>query len=620
MTAIPATSTPHINYADALDKPTKMLILVGVLLSMFLSSLDQTIVSTALPRIVSDLQGIDLLAWVSTAYLLASTAMVPIYGKLSDIYGRKIILLFGITVFLLGSVLCGMSNSMLLLVIFRGLQGFGAAAMTSTAFAIPADLFAPAERARYTGLFVAVFGFSSVLGPLVGGLLTDNISWHWVFFVNLPIGLVALSFIIAKMPKLDSGIRHAIDYAGAFTLLLTVIPFLLALTLDKNTYAWSSPLILGLLGTSAVGLVLFLFAETRASSPILPLHLFKNRTYTLANLIGAVIGATMIAAIIFLSLYLINVIGVSATEAGSTLIPLTLSLAIGSMIASQIVQRIGRYKYIIIVGLVLINVALWWLTTLTVDTSIWMVRARMVVLGLGLGPAMSLLTLAIQNTTPRQFMGAATASRQFFMQMGQVISSAIFGVVLTTTLTTALTANLDPIRKDLPAEMAARLDPQALRNGSSASAEGATGKAANPAASIEQSITTAFTTQRELMTRAIRDADPAAIAALTANPQTPAELKALLANVGKMPAPMREQALTKVLAGLDTAQAQALVAGKAIGVKIEAAIKNAFTDSIVQIYRYASFLAMIALVLSLFIPDQLLRQSHHEPIPALVLE
>ncbi|NTV65895.1 MAG: MFS transporter, partial [Oscillochloris sp.] len=460
-----ATPSVRIDYAATLDQRSKMVILVGVLLSLFLSSLDQTIVSTALPRIVSDLRGIELLAWVSTSYLLASTAMVPIYGKLSDIYGRKIILLFGITVFLIGSVLCGLAGSMLQLVIYRGIQGFGAAALTSTAFAIPADLFAPAERARYMGLFGAVFGLASVIGPFIGGLLTDNFSWHWVFFVNLPVGLVALVFIAAKLPKLHSGLRSPIDYAGAATLLVAVVPLLLALTLDKTQHAWSSPLVLGMLALSAVGHVLFLVSERRAAAPILPLHLFRNRTFALVSVISVAVGSTLFAAIFFLSLYLVNVLGVSATEAGTTLIPLTLSLVFGSIVSSQLVQRLGRYKAIIIVGMTIIVAALWWLTTLSLETTLWMVRLRMVALGMGLGPALPLLNLAMQNAVPREDIGAATASRQFFQQIGQVVGSAVFGAVLTTTLTSSLTANLAPIQAELPPAMAAQLDASALRNG-----------------------------------------------------------------------------------------------------------------------------------------------------------
>lgn len=538
-----ATTGTRIDYTVALDQRSKMIILAGVLLSLFLSSLDQTIVSTALPRIVADLHGIDILAWVSTAYLLASTSMVPIYGKLSDIYGRKPVLIFGIIVFLIGSMLCGLSGSMVQLVIFRGIQGFGAAALTSTAFAIPADLFVPAERARYQGLFGAVFGLSSVIGPFVGGLLTDNISWHWVFYVNLPVGLVALGFIIMRLPRLDSGVRSPIDYAGSATLLLGIVPLLLGLTLDKTTYPWGSPLVLGLFALGAVGIALFLFAESRAPAPILPLRLFRNRTYSLVNAIGVTVGATLFAAIFFLSLYLVNVLGVSATAAGTTLIPLTLSLVAGSILSGQIVQRMGRYKPVIIVGMVIIVVSLLWLTTLTTDTSIWMVRLRMVALGFGLGPALPILNLALQNAVPREDMGTATASRQFFQQIGQVIGSAVFGVVLTSVLTTSLAAGLDPIRAELPPPVAARLDPALLRNGMS-SGEGGAG-----------------------------------------------------AQSGGM-----------------EALAQAL--GPQVAAQIGMVVKQSFTDSIVQIYRYAVGLAVVGLVLALFLPElPLRRHSQHAPPP-----
>lgn len=612
--AVTATAPgTRIDYAATLDQRSKMVILVGVLLSLFLSSLDQTIVSTALPRIVTDLQGIELLAWVSTSYLLASTAMVPIYGKLSDIYGRKIILLFGITVFLLGSVLCGLAGSMLQLVIFRGVQGFGAAALTSTAFAIPADLFAPAERARYMGLFGAIFGLSSVIGPFVGGLLTDHISWHWVFFVNLPVGLVALAFIIAKLPKLHSGLRPKIDYAGAVTLLVAVVPLLLALTLDKTQHAWTSPLILGLLATSVIGLALFLVAERRAAAPILPLHLFRVRTFALTSLIGVSVGATLFAAIFFLSLYLVNVLGVSATEAGTTLIPLTLSLVFGSIVSSQIVQRTGRYKLIIITGMGIIVGALWWLTTLTPETSIWMVRLRMIALGLGLGPALPMLNLAMQNAVPREDVGAATASRQFFQQIGQVVGSAAFGAVLTASLTAALATSLAPIQAQLPPEMAAQLDPAALRNGAAGGGEGVAGQAADPAARIESAIGERFAAQRDLLTRALRDADPIAIAALEERPETPAQLKELLGAVGSLPAAAREQALARTLTTLGEAEAQARAQGAELGAQISRAVKVSFTDSITSIYRYAIGLALVAFILAFFLPELPLRKGHEEP-------
>lgn len=603
MTATTTTPGVRIDYAATLDQRSKLVILVGVLLSLFLSSLDQTIVSTALPRIVADLQGIELLAWVSTSYLLASTAMVPIYGKLSDIYGRKPILIFGIVVFLIGSMLCGLANSMLQLVIYRGIQGFGAAALTSTAFAIPADLFVPAERARYMGLFGAVFGLSSVIGPFIGGVITDTFSWHWVFLVNLPVGAVALAFIVAKLPRLHSGLQPKIDYAGAVSLLVAVVPLLLALTLDKAQHAWTSPLILGLFGLSVLGVVLFVLAERRAAAPILPLHLFRIRTFTLTSLIGVSTGATLFAAVFFLSLYLVNVLGVSATEAGVTLIPMTLSMVFCSIVSSQIVQRTGRYKAVIIGGMVVMVAALWWLTTLSTTTSIWMVRLRMIVLGIGLGPSLPLLSLAMQNAVPRQDVGAATASRQFFQQMGQVVGSAVFGVVLTAALTSALTTNLAPVQAQLPPALAASFDPATLRNGVAASSEGAVGEAADPAARIAQAITNQFATQRELLTSALRDADPQAIAALSDNPQTPSALKEQLASIGALPPAAREQILATALASLDEAETQAIAEGQAIGAQVSEAIKTSFTDSITAIYRYAIVLATFGLLLACFIPE-----------------
>lgn len=617
-TTSPASTTvTRIDYAVTLDQRSKVLILIGVLLGLFLSALDQTIVSTALPQIVADLKGIELIGWVSTSYLLASTSMVPIYGKLSDIYGRKYVLLFGIVVFLLGSLLCGLAGDMTQLVFYRGLQGFGAAALTSTAFAIPADLFAPAERARYMGLFGAVFGLSSVVGPFIGGLLTDNLSWHWVFFVNLPLGVVALGFIIAKLPRLHSGLKPAIDYAGAATLLLTVIPFLLALTLDKNDFSWTSPLIISLFAISAIGLIFFLLIERRAESPILPLHLFRNRTFTLTTIIGFTVGATLFAAIFFLSLYLVNVLGVSATAAGTTLIPLTLSLVVGAMVSSHIVQRTGRYKWVIVGGMAIIVAALWWLTTLTPDTSIWMVRLRMIALGLGLGPAMPLLNLAMQNAVPRNDMGAATASRQFFQQLGQVVGSAVFGALLTGVLTTTLTANLAPIQAQLPPEMAARFDSSTLRNGMGAG-EGASGETVDPAVRIEQAIADQFASRRDLLTRALRDADPAAIEALRADPQLPDQQKAMLDMIGNLPAAARAQALDRVLAQLDQAEQKARAEGRAIGEQISAALKDAFTKSVTTIYWYAIWLAVIGLALALFIPELPLKQNYGEDLPPLM--
>lgn len=503
--AIPASAAPapgkRIDYASTLTNRSKLVILAGVLLSLFLSALDQTIVSTALPRIVADLQGIELLAWVSTSYLLASTAMVPIYGKLSDLYGRKPVLLSGIVIFLVGSVLCGIAPSMLMLVVFRGLQGLGAAALTSTAFAIPADLFVPSERARYQGIFAAVFGLSSIIGPYIGGLLTDSVGWRWVFYINLPLGLVALAFIASKMPRMHSGLTAKIDYLGSAMLIITVVPLLLALTLDKTAHAWSSPLIVGLFAVAAVGLGLFLWAERRAEAPILPLFLFRNRTFALVNLISPLVGMSFFAAVLFLSIYLVNVLGVSATEAGTAVIPLTLGFVFSSFASSAIVQRTGRYKLIMLAGLLIMLAGFWWLTQLDVNTTLNMVRLHMVVIGIGMGPTMPILNLALQNAVPFEVVGAATASRQFFLQLGQALGAAIFGVLLTVTLTNSIEANLAPVKAKLPPAVAAQFDATKLRNGASVGeGSSASGGAALPqvedpalAQEIEQGLKSAFT-------------------------------------------------------------------------------------------------------------------------------
>lgn len=610
--AQPTPGQTRIDYASTLDGRSKAVILIGVLLGLLLAALDQTIVSTATPRIVADLQGIDLLAWITTAYLLASTATVPIYGKLSDLYGRKAIVIFGIVVFLLGSMLCGIAPTMLALVVCRAIQGLGAAALTSTAFAVPADLFTPAERPRYQGIFMGVFGLASVIGPFVGGLLTDGPGWRWVFYVNLPLGLIALAFIALKMPRMHSGLRAPIDYLGAATLILMVVPLLLALTLDKAAYPWGSPLILGLFALALLGLVLFIAAERRAAGPIIPLKLFRIRTFALINLVSPIVGASFFSSILFLSLYLVNVLGVSATAAGTALIPLMVGMVLSSIVSSQIVQRLGRYKFMVVGGLLVVVGGFWWLTTLNAGSTLNEVRLRMIVLGVGFGPVMPTLTLALQNAVPFEHMGAATASRQFFQQLGQMLGAALFGALLTATLTSSIEASLAPIRAQLPPALAAQLDTNRIKNGR-ASAEGAADAPSSIEQQVEQGIRQGFAQQRSLATRAIRDGDQAAAQELLANPQTPSQLRELLQ--AGVPAAARAQVLAQATAGLDAAEAQALTQGRQLGQQIDAGIKQAFTDSVIQIYWYAIPLALLAFLVALFIPELPLRRSNL-PAPA----
>ncbi|UFP96434.1 MFS transporter [Gloeobacter morelensis MG652769] len=454
-----------IDYTTALDERTKRLVMGAVLIALFLTSLDQTVVVAALPKIVADLGDLDLLAWTSASYLLVSTTSLPILGKLSDLYGRKTILLIGIAIFLLGSFLCGLAPSMFLLVVFRGIQGLGAGAITSVALTIPADLYVPAERAQLQGIIASVFALSSIVGPLLGGVLTDTLGWHWIFFINLPFGLPALAFIFAFMPRLGSGLTRSIDYWGAVLLMLTVVPLLAALSLEKEKYAWDSPLVLGLLAAAAVGFGLFIFAERRAKEPILPLSLFRIPIFSLICAMSVMVGATFIVAILFLPVFLVNVMGASATEAGVALIPETLGLLVSSFISGIVVQRTGRYKAAMLVGLVLMSGGIFLLTQLSIATTIAQVWFSIAIFGLGAGATFPQANLALQNAVPFENVGVATAGRLFFAQLGQTVSAALYGALLVTYLNTALVENLQPVASRLPTNLAAHLDPGRLRNG-----------------------------------------------------------------------------------------------------------------------------------------------------------
>jgi EmrB/QacA subfamily drug resistance transporter len=459
----------RIDYASSLSPRTKAFVLAGVMMGLFLAALDQTIIAAALPRIVADLQGMDLYAWTSTSYLLASTTMVPIYGKLSDSVGRKQVLLAGIAIFLLGSVLCGFARSMLALVLFRGVQGLGAAAITSTAFAVPADLFEPAERARYQGIFGTVFALASVVGPVLGGALTDTVGWRWVFFINLPLGAIAVAFIFAHMPRLHSGLTSKVDWLGALLLVLATVPLLLTLRADRPLDAWLSPSVLGMLALSLVSLVLFIAVERKNPDAIIPFALFDNRVFVLLCLTSVCTGAGFFSALLFLSAFAVNALGATAREAGMAMIPLTFAIVLTSFLSARIVSRTGRYKAVVVGALTLVCLGLFLLTTLTPESSLRGIAVRTFILGCGIGPALPLLTLAIQNAVPFNQVGTATSGRQFFQQLGQAIGGAVFGLVLTSSLSHALTDTLGPVRAEVPATMRAQFDrwfdPSRLRNG-----------------------------------------------------------------------------------------------------------------------------------------------------------
>jgi len=418
----------------------KVFTIVGTLLAMFLAALDQTIVGTAGPAMQRDLHiAPSLYPWITTAYLVASTVMVPIYGKLSDLYGRKPILLVGVAIFLVGSLACGFSNTTWTLIASRALQGVGSAALFTSAFAVVADIFAPAERGKYQGIFGGAFALSSVIGPFLGGFLTDSLSWHWVFFVNLPLGAIAIAFIVAKMPMLKRPreSKPRIDWAGAFGLLVAVVPFLIALSLgrDAGVTRWV------LIGISLLGVIAFILIERRAAEPLLDLRLFENKIFAVGNLATFILGAGFLGAIVFLPLFMVNVVGLSATAAGLTLTPLTFGIVAGNIGAGQIVARLGKYRPLMIIGNVILLIGFALLAfTLRPDSTMAEVTVKMVVLGLGMGPSIPLYTLAIQNAVPARDLGVATASVTFFRQIGSTLGVTVLGAAFALTLVAGLTA------------------------------------------------------------------------------------------------------------------------------------------------------------------------------------
>jgi EmrB/QacA subfamily drug resistance transporter len=593
----------RIDYAETLPHRQKLIILAGVLLGLLLSALDQTIVSTAMPAIIADLKGIEYVAWTTTAYLLASTTMIPIYGKLSDLYGRRIVLLSGITLFVLASMLCGTSQDIFQLIGYRVLQGLGAAALTSTAFAIPADLFSPADRPRYMGLIGAVFGLASILGPFLGGSLTDTLNWRWVFYVNLPVGIVAFLFIWRTMPTLASGVKAAIDWGGSVTLVLSVVPLLLALTLDKAFHPWDSALIIGLIVIAVIFGAVFLYIETQAESPIIKLSLFKDKIFSVTIVSSFLNGAAFFGAFLFLSLFLVNVAGVSATESGSSQIPLMLSFVVGSIVATQLVSKTGRYKPFILFGFAMMLIGFYSMTQLDVTSSTEDVVWRMLLLGIGLGPTIPLLNLAMQNAIPFAYMGTAVANRQFFQQLGQAVGAAVFGVILTTTLTTQITIQTAPIVNALPTEYRQQVQAFDLKEAAAGSSDGMSLQD-----TLLASVNTDFDNIATQLNAAVLQKDPTAVTALVANPALPAELKERIQSEQIDPA-----TLPTILAGIEAGRAPAIANAVGLSNDIGQAIKQAFTNSITQIYRDAIWLVVISFLLVLFgLPEVPLRKTNRD--------
>ena len=415
--------------ALGLSPRAKLEILGAVLLALFLGALDQTIVGTALPRIVTDLGGNEYYTWVVTIYLLTSTVTVPFYGKLSDLYGRKPMMMIGVTIFLVGSALSGLSQNMAMLILFRGIQGIGAGALFPIALAVIGDLYTPAERGRYQGLFGAVFGISFIIGPALGGLLTDNVSWHWIFYVNIPVGIVSLIVLARLLPTIKrAGATRTFDFAGAGVFIVAISALLVGLT-NKQTGEWTDPAVGGLIAISAVLGALFVFIESRAKEPIMPLDMFRNRTYTASLLSTFLVSFGFFGAIIFLPRWFQFVNGSSATESGYQIFPLLIGLIGSSIISGILVSRTGRYKLIILGGLTLMTIGILLMTQLTADTDITTLWLWMFITGAGIGPTLSVYTIVVQNAVPFRQLGVATSNLTFFRQIGGSVGLAVTGTI-----------------------------------------------------------------------------------------------------------------------------------------------------------------------------------------------
>jgi EmrB/QacA subfamily drug resistance transporter len=420
-----------------IDRRARFVTLGAVMLGMLLGSLDQTIVGTALPTIVGDLNGFERYSWVVTGYLVASTAMVPIFGKISDIYGRKWLYMLGIGVFLGGSMLCGQARTMDQLIAFRTIQGLGAGAMIPIAQAIIGDIFPPAERGKYQGLLFSVFGFAVIIGPTLGGWITDQLSWRWIFYVNGPLGAIALAAVFAAFPVHASvQRRHVIDWWGSVALIGAVVPLLIALSIGStqpdahNSFGWGSPQVLGLFAAAIVLGIAFILVERRAAEPTMPLDIIRNSIFAVSAVITFMTMAGMYGAILYIPLFVQAVLGQSATDSGIILEPMMIGLIAVSILSGQLLSRTGRYKVIAIVGTAVITVGLYLLSTMTVHTGNDELVRDMVVLGLGLGSSMALYTIVVQNAFSASRLGVVTASLAFFRSIGGAVGAALLGSVM----------------------------------------------------------------------------------------------------------------------------------------------------------------------------------------------
>ncbi len=406
----------------------------ATMLALLLAALDQTVVGTALPRIVEELKGLDYYAWVTTAYLVTATTMTPIAGKLGDLFGRKPFLLAGMVGFVLASALCGLSQNMAQLVLFRGIQGLFGGVLFASVFTVIADLYPPERRGRVQGLFGGIFGLASIVGPAAGGFLTDNLGWRWVFYVNLPVGILAVTVVALSLPYVRSRASwRDIDYVGAVALAAGLVPLLTALSITRD-HAWTSPEVAGLLGIAAVMLALFYLWERRTAEPVVPFQLFRNQAFAVSVIAGFLAGFGMLGTIIFVPLVYQGVLGISATNSGQLLTPMMLGLIGASIVSGQLITRIRYYRFLGTAGLAIMMVGVWLLAQVTVGTSPGVVVRDIVIVGVGLGLTFPLYLIVVQSALPRQFLGVATSQIQFWRNVGGTVGTAVLGSILSNRL------------------------------------------------------------------------------------------------------------------------------------------------------------------------------------------
>lgn len=454
----PETYAPQSGSGE--ESPPSVRLLMGALmLVMLLSALDQTIVSTALPTIVGELGGLDRLSWIVTAYMLASTIVVPLYGKFGDLFGRKTVLQISVILFLIGSALCGLAQNMEQLIFTRALQGLGGGGLMVVSMAAVADIIPPADRGKYQGLFGGVFGLATVVGPLLGGFIVQHASWRWIFYINLPLGLFALVIINAVFKADNKRKPHEIDYPGAVCLCLALVGITLFTSEGGTLRAWSDPVLWCILAFGLVGVIGFIYEERRAWEPIIPLGLFRNRSFSLSSLMAFIVGMSLFGSVTFLPLYLQVVKGSTPTEAGLQLLPLMGGLLVTSIVSGRIISRTGRYRLFPIGGTLLATIGMALMTTLTLNSPLWQIYLYACVLGMGMGMVMQVLVLAVQNSVTPDRIGVATSSVTLFRSVGGSIGVALFGAMFSHVLKSGLTKLIEKGDK-LPAT----LDPNAVHH------------------------------------------------------------------------------------------------------------------------------------------------------------